>query len=349
MVEKGIALVAIYLIQRRYPNFSIVEATLSGILFALGFSAMENIFYEINFGLSFSILRIFFSVPMHLTTCGILGFYLGIMKLSDTPLTRTGALGMGFIIAYLGHAFFDVAIFMEERTVFLIVPLLFVLVGYLEFNLSKAVTIPGEDIIHALGIRFNDWMMMWRQPKYERWIGQSMGKETVIPISFFIWRPGILQFLMFVVFLIMAVAGFYVKNDIVYRFHLNLSSSSEILVFHIFPLSMAFITIVVGAINPDFFKYSEIRIPVILDVIVNRLKEDEETYISYDITSSACFLRTFESFGIGEEIKFHVDLSGTTSMELTGVVVWESHDPGFSPSGTIVKIKNPPPFFICFY
>jgi len=345
LVEKTAALIAIFLIQLRYPNFSIVEAVLSGIFFALGFSAIENVFFEIHFGLSGSILRIFFSVPMHLTTCGILGFFLGKMKMSDTLILKMKSLLTGFLIAWLGHSLFDVAVFSGGKNVFFIVPLLFILVGFLELNLSRAVIIPGQDVIKALEIRFDDWLMIWRQPKYERWISQSMDKESAIPISPFVWRPGAAGFLLFIIFLVMAVGGFYYKNIILYRFHLNLTSSTEILVFHVFPLSMALTTIVVGAVNPEFFKYSEIKIPVILDVVLDRGKETEETYITYDITASSCFLRTFESFGTGKILGFSLDLPGFKSIELTGEVVWESHDPGFSPSGSIVKILDPPLVF----
>ncbi len=346
LVEKAAALIAIFLIQLRYPNFSIVEAVLSGIFFALGFSAIENVFFEINFGLSGSILRIFFSVPMHLTTCGILGYFLGKMKMSDTRILKVKSLLTGFLIAWLGHSLFDVAVFSGGQNVFLIVPLLFILVGFLELNLSRAVIIPGQDVIKALEIRFDDWLMIWRQPKYERWISQSMDKESAIPISPFVWRPGIAGFLLFVFFLVMTVGGFSYKNILLYRFQLNLTSSTEILVFHIFPLAMAFITIVVGAVNPEFFKYSEIKIPVIIDVVLNRGEDNEETYITYDITATSCFLRTFESFGLGTTLQFSLDLPGFRSIELTGEIVWESHDPGFSPSGSIVKILDPPLVFL---
>jgi len=347
-LEKLAALAVLLMVHRQYPNFSIVEAVLSAMLYALGFSAVENVFYEINYGLSDSIIRIFFSVPMHATTCGIMGYYLGVMRMSSTRIGKTQVMLAGFVLALLMHGLFDTLIFTGRETVYLIVPVLFMMVILNEMYLSRAETVPGYEVIKALNIRFEDWLMMWRQPKYERWIIQSTGRESVMPISLFIWKPGAARIILFAFFIILTGAGLYFRNSLMYMYDLHLSSPDEMLVFFIFPLSMAIFTIIVGAINPEFFKYSEIKIPVITGVVFNRDQRDEETMITYDVTFTGCFLRTFEPFGLGRELRVVFDFPGISRVEITGQIVWERHDVGTSPSGSIIRFIDPPARFYYF-
>src|SRR4030042_1609120 len=80
---------AFYLIYYRYFTFKPeyikhIEAFFSGI----GFSAVENVSYALNFGYSIIVIRIIFSVPLHLTTNGIMGYFLGMRKMSDTRINR---------------------------------------------------------------------------------------------------------------------------------------------------------------------------------------------------------------------------------------------------------------------
>lgn len=348
LTEKILALVVIFIIHKQYPNFSILEAMLSAILYALGFSAVENIFYSSSYGISNSLTRIYFSVPMHLTTCGILGYYLGKVRFSSTKTYKIYFITTGFLISFLSHAIFDIILLSKNNYIYYSAPLLILLVLLHEYKLTRAITIPCKDILEALQIRFEDWLLMRRQPRYERWISQSMEKSENLSVSPFLWRPTILRILLVLTFLSLAIVGYMLKNSIIYSFQFKLLKQEELLLFLIFPLSISITTIIVGAINPDFFKYSEIKIPIITDVVLNKDSDLEETYVTYDFSISNCFLRTFEPFGIGKKLYFNLELPHFSSQQVYGQVVWERHIPGQTPYGSIIKILKSPKNFQYF-
>ena len=70
----------------------------------------------------------------------------------------------------------------------------------LEFMLSRSQTISPQQVIQAMNFRFEDWMTMDQQPRYERWILQSMGTPGSQQVHLFLWRPGIIRFIMVIAF-----------------------------------------------------------------------------------------------------------------------------------------------------
>lgn len=106
-IEKIGAFIIIILLQYYYPNFSIMESILSSMIFGIGFSAVENISYAMNFGLPIIAVRILFSVPLHMTTCGIMGYYLGLRKMCETKINRVYYSFMSLAIPIMLHGAFD--------------------------------------------------------------------------------------------------------------------------------------------------------------------------------------------------------------------------------------------------
>lgn len=348
LYEKITAMIFILIAFRNYPNFSITEATLTGMSFALGFSATENIFYAHTYGISHSIARIFFSVPMHLITCGILANYLGQGKFSRSPAVKINRYVLGLIFAFSAHGFFDYFLISSGMKALLIVPLLITLILVLEILLTRAQIVPGYDVLKALNIDYEDWQIMWKQPRYERWISDSMGRESTLPVTLFIWRPGFFRFLLFIFFIILAFSGFLWDNKIMNFLSLRLSHWDQILFLHIFPISLSLATVIVGSINPDFYKYRELKIPIMIDLVLKKSDSTEDTFISYDLSFTNCFIRTYEPIGTGNTIEIRVEISGFKPVLIKGIVVWERHIIGQRPTGSIIRIVEKPKYYLFF-
>lgn len=344
-IEKIGAFAIIILLQFYYPNFSIMESILSSMIFGIGFSAVENVSYAMNFGFSIIVVRILYSVPLHLTTCGIMGYYLGLRKMSETWINRIYYAVLSLAIPVFLHGTFDTFILTGGYTSYLTSPLLIFLVIILEILMAQAQTLLPLELIKAMSLRFEDWHVIVHQPSYERWILQSMGTPDREPENFFQWRPGLFRFIFVIVFMIVAIIGLAFRMEILDLLQIQLSHQDQVVLLGIFPFSISMILILVGAVNPNFFKNSKIKIPIISDVEITANGEFEEVLVTYDITASSCFLRTAEPYGIGMRKTVHFECPSFTSGEMEGVIVWENHTNPHAPRGSVIQLLDPPAQF----
>ncbi len=344
-IEKIGAFCIIILLQYYYPNFSIMESILSSMMFGIGFSAVENVSYAMNFGLSIIAVRILFSVPLHLTTCGIMGYYLGLRKMSTTRINRIYYSILSLVIPIALHGAFDTFILAGGYISYLTSPLLIFLVIILEILMAQAQTMLPLNLVSAMGLRFEDWNVIVHQPSYERWIMQSMGTPDRAPENFFQWRPGLIRFIFVIIFMICAIIGLAFRTQFMELMSLQIPPQDQVIMLGIFPFSISMILILVGAVNPDFFKNSKIKIPIISDVEVTQDGEFQEILVTYDITPASCFLRTSESYGIGTRKTIRFECPSFTSGEMESVIVWENHSNPHAPRGSVVQLIDPPAHF----
>ncbi len=345
VIEKLGAFLIIILLQYYYPNFSTMESILSSMMFGIGFSAVENVSYAMNFGLSVIALRILFSVPLHLTTCGIMGYYLGLKKMSETRINKVYYSVLSLVIPIILHGSFDTFILAGGYTSYLTSPLLIFLVIILEILMAQSQTLLPLDLIKAMGLRFEDWHVIMHQPSYERWILHSMGTPDRQPENFFQWQPGLIRFAFVIVFMISAIIGLAFRTEFVGLMNLQVPQQDQVIMLGIFPFSISLILILVGAVNPNFFKNSKIKIPIISDVEITANGEFEEILVTYDITQASCFLRTAEPYGIGIRKTIRFECPTFTSGGMEGVIVWENHSNPHAPRGSVIQIIDPPTNF----
>ncbi|HOT44370.1 MAG TPA: cyclic nucleotide-binding domain-containing protein [Spirochaetota bacterium] len=344
-IEKIGAFFIIMLLHYYYPKFSIMESILSAMMFGIGFSAVENVSYAMNFGLPIIAVRILFSVPLHMTTCGIMGYYLGLRKMSETRINRIYYSLMSLAIPIALHGAFDTFILAGGYISYLTSPLLIFLVIILEILMAQAQTMLPLDLVKAMGLRFEDWHVIVHQPSYERWILQSMGMPDREPENFFQWRPGLMRFIFVILFMLCAIVGLAFRTEFMELMTLQIPHQDQIIMLGIFPFSISMILILVGAVNPNFFKNSKIKIPIISDVEVTANGEFEEILVTYDITPASCFLRTAEPYGIGTRKTIRFECPAFTSGEMEGVIVWENHTNPRAPRGSVIQLVNQPAHF----
>ncbi len=347
LVEKIGALLILILIQLYYPNFSALESILSAILFGLGFSLAENLSYAMNYGYNVVLVRVLLSVPLHLTTCGILGYYLGLSKMSKSWNFRLLYAFKALVLSIAIHGTFDSLLLSGGYASYIAIPILLLTVIILEVLMARSQTILPHTIISALNMRFEDWLLMYRQPRYDRWIIRSLGTAGDRAEPFFQWQPGILRFIAVILLMITALVCLSFRQEIVALLRLNLTNEDQIIILGIFPFSIGLIIILVGAINPAFFTSSTIRIPIIADVqLADEAGTMQEISVSYNFSSASCFIKTSEPLGIGRRISIAFEYLHHSSPSMETQVLWENHTNPRTPQGSILRIVSPPPGFV---
>ncbi|MDA3900379.1 MAG: cyclic nucleotide-binding domain-containing protein [Spirochaetes bacterium] len=347
LLEKGLVLLLLILVFKYYLDFTLLEASLSGILLGIGFSTCENIFYALSYGTNTMIIRIIFTVPLHMTTCGIAGYYLGESIYAGSRLYKYYYLTLALIIPVFFHGVFDYVLLHQNYYVYFASPLLLFVVIIQEIVLSRSRTVPGLVVLEALSISYEEWNVLNRQPKYDRWMQKSMGRKHTPRVNFFVWSPGGFQALMIIGFIVLSVLGSQFKADISGYF--LLTGWEENLLLIIFPLSIAGTIVIVNAVNPEFFKYNELKIPIISNAVID-VDEDGigDNHVTYDMSAVNIFLNTFEPLGVGNHYTIELEVPHLRSKTVRGVVVWEKHVIGHSPAGSLIRFENTNSKFVFF-
>ncbi|HOP64511.1 MAG TPA: PrsW family glutamic-type intramembrane protease, partial [Spirochaetota bacterium] len=220
IIEKAGAIIVIYVLLRKFPEFGIPEGIITGMFFGLGFSCIENFFYAAELENSIIYIRMIFSVPLHITTCGIAGFYLGIGKLSWSLLNSISFRIKSFIIPLLFHGSFDAALMKGGVYSYISAPVLILSVTLLEVVLARSQSFYPENKLKVMGMNFEEWMCKDRQPRYDRWVKRYTGILKSSPAPFFNWNPGFFRFSFFIIMILLASAGMTIYRNLNQQYNL---------------------------------------------------------------------------------------------------------------------------------
>ncbi len=348
LIEKGGAFFIIYILLKRFDLFTVSKAIVTGMLLGLGFACVENVLYGMDNTSGIMYVRILFSVPMHITTCGIMGFYLGISKMChlkfDIYLYKIKAL----LIPLFFHGFYDYFLLKGGTGSFLSVPVLVLSAIYLETVMSRSATFPPESELLIMGMGFDEWKVKDRQPRYDRWVKRYTGIMKGASVPVFNWHPGIMRFVSVIVLIGLAVSGLPMYKYLEHSMGLGLTREEVFTVFVFFPFSVALVMIISGSINPEFFIRSLVKLPVITDVDVIKEDFDEDFLVTNDLSWGSCFLHTTEPYGLGKNIALKLSISRFESPLLKGKVVWENHIRKHEAFGSIIRFENIPRGFLAF-
>lgn len=349
LLEKAGAVIAIYVLLRRFPEFTISEGIITAMFFGLGFSCIENFFYALDMNSSIIYIRMIFSVPLHITTCGIAGCYLGIAKLSWSPAKRFRFRLKSILIPLIFHGMFDAALMKGEVYSYIAAPILIASVVYLEVILARSQSFFSEKKMKVMGINFEEWRLKDRQPRYDRWVKRYTGILKSSPVPFFNWNPGIIKFIVVIAMIILAGTGMNIYRELSGLYSLVLAREEAVAVFVLFPLCISLVLIISGAVNPMFFVKSLLSLPIISDVEIIKNGTVEEYLGTNDISTGNCFLQTTEPLGLGKEINLRFKLGDLESGIMSGKVMWENHVIRHEAFGSIIRFNSIKIGFYIYY
>ncbi|MBQ3392848.1 MAG: PrsW family intramembrane metalloprotease [Lachnospiraceae bacterium] len=113
------------------PEFNYMfDGVVYGVMASLGFAAIENVMYVMQFGVQVAFLRAVLSIPLH-CICGIfMGYYYGRAKYASAHGDRNWmaeSMRMSLLVPVLLHGFYDFCASIESETLSIIF-LVFVIV-----------------------------------------------------------------------------------------------------------------------------------------------------------------------------------------------------------------------------
>jgi len=324
LIEKGGTFTILYILFKDFKGFSVREGIITGMFLALGFACVENIFYVFDQPGVVLYMRVIFSVPLHITTCGMVGFYLAISFLCSSGFNRVQYRLKAILVPLLFHGFFDFLLIRGGPGVYFAAPVLIISAVLLEVMLARSGSMYSQKELKVMGLDFESWRLKDRQPRYDRWVKRYTGILKTRPAPFFAWNPGIIKFTIVFLLISASVAAFPLYS----RFEETMADiirvEEAVAVFILLPLFLGFVLIISGAVNPMYFVKSLLSLPVISDVELIR-GDVRENLVTNDLTSGNCFLQTTEPIGLQNRVLLRFKISNLQSGIIAGKVVWENH------------------------
>lgn len=131
LVEESCKRLPVMLLAWKHPAFDYrFDAVVYCVFSALGFAALENVGYVLQFRLSAAVSRAFFSVPGHFFFAVYMGLYLGEAKLAEKredEARRGLMLDVSLLLPVLLHGFWDFALSVNDLHMNIIY---YIFVGY---------------------------------------------------------------------------------------------------------------------------------------------------------------------------------------------------------------------------
>lgn len=144
-VEEFMKLGVVYLLVWKSRDFN---EELDGIIYAgassIGFALLENVFYVLSLGFATGILRGFTAIPLHTFTGILMGYFIGLAKMSPEAGKRNRLILLGFIAAWFTHGLYD-TLALSGNWLVVFIPLLvifFFIIGI--FLLKRGVRLSAE-------------------------------------------------------------------------------------------------------------------------------------------------------------------------------------------------------------
>lgn len=121
-IEELAKMAPVFLLAWGHPQFNeendgIVYAASS----ALGFAAVENLFYVLSRGFAVGAARAVTSLPLHCFAGVVMGYYIGRARFA--PQGRRKLVSLGFLWAYLAHAVYDFLVLSKSLLALILLPM----------------------------------------------------------------------------------------------------------------------------------------------------------------------------------------------------------------------------------
>ncbi|MBN2080519.1 MAG: cyclic nucleotide-binding domain-containing protein [Spirochaetes bacterium] len=340
MVEKGGAFIFIAVLMfRPLPITMALNFTVSAMLLGLGFATMENVVYALALPGPVIAVRLLSAVPLHVLTCGMIGYFLAMARFSGSKRNRYLYTGVALVVPFLFHGAYDTLLFRGGVASAWIAPLLIVLIVWMEYLLAKSQTLPLLDGLIKHGIGIEEWRMVQREPQYERWIRRSMGSRSRNDEPVFRVRPGRSRWAVIILLLIIAAAAIPTRDHILAFMGYRIQEMEALMIFCLLPALYSLNLLAVGVVNPRYFQEGMLRIPIIIDVDAMAQNRTIKT-ISYHVEARGFFMKTIEPVTQGEYFTLAFSCGGFSSPLVPGRAVWVSDEDHGELSGVVVRVMG---------
>jgi hypothetical protein len=201
--------------------------------------------------------------------------------------------------------------------------------------ISMATTIPSVNTLADKKLGYEEWTVIRRHQRHEKWILRTMGKSGGEYTGLIRFGSGMSDIIIAVIMIAVGIVFMVKADQITVLTSLRLDHRVVVMLFVSFPLMIAIAFLFKGIINPKYFTDAMLRIPVIANAVIYPYSDSEETLITYDITHDLVFLKTYD-FPESEVFDVMFEAAHTLSPIITVKKRWENRFNPSIPFGVLV-------------
>lgn len=350
LLEKTISFIMIFTLVHSFEREKrLISILTAGIQFAAGFAFLENVIYILRFEPQILYLRLLSSVPMHLSTCGIQAYFIGLYHFYSHRRNKYLNLVYSMIFPVFLHALYDYLTVSTNHKHYTYIGSVIVLSVFIfEVLYSKILTYPARDDLEQENLKLEYWETLQNQKGHLKWILYSSGTRNLPRISFFRFEKDYVK--LFIAFSILVFPLLFTIKPELFFLYFKVHKEVQFTLFVIMPVSFFFMFLILGSVNPEYFKNKKISIPIVLDVDVVLQNGKRTTGISYELFPFSTFIHFDDEVNENEKVTLKFSYGYHTSMPVTAEV--KKYIPNFHkeyPSGIIVEIEENKKEFQKFY
>ena len=157
------------------PAFNYVfDAIVYSVAAALGFAALENVFYVLDGGIETAVMRAIFSVPGHAADGVVMGVFYGVARqneLHGRKAQATHSYWLAFLLPMVEHGFYDAALSTESDVMTLLAMAVDLAFIALAFTLVRKKSVADEPLAPrtvSAGTMPQTQPLQWQQPQVQQ-------------------------------------------------------------------------------------------------------------------------------------------------------------------------------------
>lgn len=338
-------------------EFSIMEGVFDGILVGLGFAFVENLSYSIAYPGPVILLRCLSSVPLHVFSAGIMGFFISyshlclrwrsIGRLNRNALRKIGLAALGLLFPVVYHGTFDFVLFQGKRWDY---ALPFLLIGgyaYLEYLIARAQLLPGKNILRIIGLGADDMDIIQKEQEYEKWVEDFQEDETEkIPLFLNEWS---LLYTVFAAALVLFAGGMLLMHfwspQLLFD-ERDIPREVRLALLVWLPFSIALILLLADKVNYLYFRENMLRLPGALPIFI-KAENFQTDALVLDVFPGGVFLPEVFQLKPGDRVTLEIHY-GDQRIPAQGRIKWVNQKIKKLPRGALLQFHRSGKGFLWF-
>ncbi len=322
---------------------SLSEGIFYGIIFGLFFGLIENAFYSMSLGIWPMLVRSTTALPLHMLTSGILGGFI-LNYLNSNPRSMPYIeLVQGFLVCFVLHGAYNFCVFSSGRFLYGIPPVLLLGFVLLEYGVMKSQNTLPRDVLSMIGLKWDDYEIVRRFRQHLNWMDVDQERFQKRDISIIkIPRISVL-FTSTILFLV--GFGFYAfllltPEKIISTFK-GIQFPEYISIFVFYPIFTGFSLSFSGSLNPEYFRYMILRIPIFISVHI-RAPDYEETSVVFFLSRKGFYVPLLNPSKFNGKISVDFWIAGKTIGNIYCEVYWKDMPDEDREGGALVQFLEIP-------
>ncbi|MCE9500144.1 MAG: PrsW family intramembrane metalloprotease, partial [Leptospira sp.] len=271
------------------------------------------------------LMRTVTSLPLHILTGGIIGGYVLRYNLSNPKNFPVIQLFKGIILCLLLHGIYNIAVFRGTESLFLIPSILTFAFIFLEYTIVKSQGALPEFVMNLIGLKLDDYEIISRFKQYDAWLRNEQNSRYQKRISMF-RKMETKNKIISLVFLFAGASFlivYLVHPENIFKFFPDITNSEVISIFVYYPIFVAFNFLFRGKLNPDFFNYRVLKVPLIGSVTLDN-GQTQASSLFYFISRKGMYVPYINDEPIPGKINFTIWVAGREFKNISGNIVWSS-------------------------